>query len=106
MRTINVFSLEYQLASPKKQRAVRISQIRSIKEAQELSCELNDGLPVACNDAGFCGDSLVDNRMHRAWQVLATKLWDHLFKTGQYDALVEEMGNPILSPMNHRILFG
>ena len=58
-----------------------------------------------CNDAGWFGDSLVDNGRFRSWLALNSRLWNHLYETEQYDALVEEMSNPILHSMNRRILF-
>jgi len=43
--------------------------------------------------------------MFKTWLVTNNWLWNNLFKTEQYDSLVEEMNNPILEPMNHKTLF-
>jgi hypothetical protein len=97
-----MFTLEFQLASPEEQTEMTAMEMLA-DEVSRVPEWLRE--EPTCNDAGWYGGALVNTRMFKTWLVTNNWLWNNLFKTEQYDSLVEEMNNPILEPMNHKTLF-
>lgn len=101
-KDIGMFTLQYQLASPEEQKVLLADQLQKEKEERG---RMQPSFQPVCNDAGYLGGQVVNNRMFKTWQVLASKLWDYLLAIEDYDSLVEEMQSPILVTMNHRLVF-
>ena len=95
-----LFTLEYVLASPEEQKIMDAAD----KAANEMFKQFFTCDPPV-NDAGYCGQTLVDKKRNRNWEKQTSRIWDAHYKNERFDALVEEMSNPILSTMDLRILF-
>ncbi len=95
-----LFTLEYVLASPEEQK-----NMDAAHEAANETFNRFFTFDPPVNDAGYSGQSLVDNKMFRNWEKQTSKFWDYLYENEKYDALVEEMQSPMLHVMNYRILF-